>query len=63
MTSITGIILALSLMIIMFGMGLSLVLADFKRIVTYPKAVLVGLFSQIVVLPFIGYLIATNLNL
>ena len=63
MTSITGIILALSLMIIMFGMGLSLVVADFKRIVTYPKAVLVGLFSQIVVLPFIGYLIASNLDL
>ena len=63
MTSITGIILALSLMIIMFGMGLSLVVADFKRIVTYPKAVLVGLFSQIIVLPFIGYLIASNLDL
>lgn len=63
MTSITGIILALSLMIIMFGMGLSLVVADFKRIVTYPKAVLVGLFSQIIVLPFIGYLIASSLDL
>lgn len=63
MTSITGIILAISLMIIMFGMGLSLVLSDFKRIVTYPKAVFVGLISQIVVLPIIGYLIATYLNL
>lgn len=63
MTSITGIILAISLMIIMFGMGLSLVLSDFKRIVNYPKAVFVGLISQIVVLPFIGYLIATYLNL
>ena len=63
MTSITGIILAISLMIIMFGMGLSLIFADFKRIVAYPKAVFVGLISQIVVLPIIGYLIATNLNL
>ncbi len=63
MTSITGIILAISLMIIMFGMGLSLVFSDFKRIVTYPKAVFVGLTSQIVVLPIIGYLIATYLNL
>ena len=63
MTSITGIILAISLMIIMFGMGLSLVFSDFKRIVTYPKAVFVGLISQIVVLPIIGYLIATYLNL
>ena len=63
MTSITGIILAISLMIIMFGMGLSLTLADFKRVVTYPKAVFVGLISQIVILPLIGYLIAIGLNL
>ncbi len=63
MTSITGIILAISLMIIMFGMGLSLALADFKRVVTYPKAVFVGLISQIVILPLIGYLIAIGLNL
>jgi BASS family bile acid:Na+ symporter len=63
MTSITGIILAISLMIIMFGMGLSLIIADFKRILTFPKAVFVGLISQMVVLPLIGYLIATTLNL
>jgi len=63
MTSITGIILAISLMIIMFGMGLSLIFADFKRILTFPKAVFIGLISQMVVLPLIGYLIATTLNL
>ncbi|MCK5678014.1 MAG: bile acid:sodium symporter family protein [Flavobacteriaceae bacterium] len=63
MTSITGIILALSLMIIMFGMGLSLTITDFKRVVTYPKAVFVGLVSQIVILPLIGYLIAIGLDL
>jgi len=63
MTSITGIILALSLMIIMFGMGLSLTIADFKRVVTYPKAVFVGLFSQIIILPLIAYIIAIGLNL
>ena len=51
MTSTTGIILAISLMIIMFGMGLSLTIADFKRVVTYPKAILVGLLSQIIILP------------
>lgn len=63
MTSITGIILALSLMIIMFGMGLSLTLVDFKRVITYPKAVFVGLVSQILILPLVGYLIATGLDL
>ena len=63
MTSLTGIILALSLMIIMFGMGLSLAIADFKRIFTYPKAIFVGLLSQIVLLPLVAYFIATGLNL
>lgn len=63
MTSITGIILALSLMIIMFGMGLSLTINDFKRVVTYPKAIVVGLVSQIIILPLVGYLIAVGLNL
>jgi len=63
MTSYIGIILALSLMIIMFGMGLSLTIKDFKRVVNYPKAVFVGLVSQIIVLPLIGYLIATGLDL
>ncbi len=63
MTSLTGIILATSLIIIMFGMGLSLTIADFKRVVTYPKAIFVGLFSQIIILPLVGYLIATGLNL
>ncbi|MCF6222573.1 MAG: bile acid:sodium symporter family protein [Flavobacteriaceae bacterium] len=63
MTSVTGIVLALSLIIIMFGMGLSLTINDFKRVVTYPKAVIVGLVCQILVLPLIGYLIATGLDL
>ena len=63
MTSIAGIILAISLMIIMFGMGLSLIFADFKRVLIFPKAVFVGLVSQIIILPLIGFLIATSLNL
>ncbi len=63
MNSTTGIILAISLIIIMFGMGLSLAIADFKRIVTYPKAIIIGLFSQILILPLIGYLIVVSLQL
>ena len=63
MTSIAGIILAISLMIIMFGMGLSLIFADFKRVLIFPKAVFIGLVSQIIILPLIGFLIATSLNL
>ena len=63
MTSVTGIILAISLMIIMAGMGLSLAIADFKRIVEYPKAAFIGLFSQIILLPLIGFSIAYLLDL
>lgn len=63
MTSTSGIILAISLIIIMFGMGLSLKLSDFKRVLTYPKAIVIGLFCQFITLPLIGYLIATSLNL
>ena len=63
MTSITGIILAISLFIIMAGMGLSLAIADFKRIFEYPKAVFVGLSSQLILLPTIAFLIAYLLAL
>jgi len=63
MTSTLGIILAASLIIIMFGMGLSLTIKDFKRVLIYPKAVFIGLVSQIIILPLIGYLIAVGLDL
>ncbi len=48
-------ILAISLIIIMFGMGLSLTINDFRRIVVYPRAVLTGLVNQLVLLPIIGF--------
>jgi len=63
MTSITGIILAISLFIIMAGMGLSLAVQDFKRVVAYPKAALVGMVSQLILLPSIAFLIAYVLAL
>ena len=63
MNSTFGIILAISLIIIMFGMGLSLTLTDFKKVVVYPKAMIIGLTSQIIILPILGYLIVTGLDL
>ena len=57
-TSIIGqIFLPISLAIIMFGMGLSLVTDDFVRLFAYPKAVLVGLCNQLLFLPLIGFAI------
>ncbi len=55
MDKVSTIILASSLIIIMLGMGLSLVFNDFKRILIYPKAIIVGLTNQLIILPLIGF--------
>ena len=58
MDPVSSIILGSALGIIMLGMGLSLVVDDFKRIVVYPKAIVVGLTNQLILLPLIGFTIA-----
>lgn len=57
------IFLPISLAVIMFGMGLSLVTGDFTRLFTYPKAVLVGLCNQLLFLPLIGFAIVVLFDL
>lgn len=47
----TTVLLPVALGVIMFGLGLSLTTKDFARVVAYPKAVLVALVCQVVVLP------------
>jgi BASS family bile acid:Na+ symporter len=47
---ITNVLLPLALGVIMFGLGLSLTLADFRRVAVYPRAVVVGLVMQMLVL-------------
>lgn len=54
---ITEIFLPLAVGIIMLGMGMSLVLDDFKRVLIYPKAVAIGLVNQLVLLPIIAFLL------
>ena len=56
------IILAISLIIIMFGMGLSLLKDDFIRILQNPTAVIIGLLSQIILLPIIAYVLISLLG-
>jgi len=51
---LTDVFLPASLFVIMLGMGLSLVLDDFRRILKYPKAALIGLVNQILLLPLVG---------
>src|SRR5688572_7513867 len=50
--AITNILLPIALGVIMLGLGLSLTIADFKRVIAYPRAVAIGLGCQMLVLPF-----------
>ena len=54
-------LLPLALAIIMFGLGLSLKISDFKRIFLYPKAMIIGSFTQLILLPVLGFIIAALL--
>ena len=47
----------LALALIMLGLGLGLGLNDFKRVLQNPKIFFVGIFSQIVLLPIIAYIL------
>ena len=51
----TLLFLPISLGIIMFGLGLSLTFDDFKRVIKYPKAVVVALTCQMFLLPAICF--------
>ncbi len=52
---LTTIFLPLALFLIMFGMGLGLTIKDFNRIWLEPKAVLIGLIAQLLMLPMVGF--------
>jgi BASS family bile acid:Na+ symporter len=60
---ISKVLLPLSLAIIMLGMGMTLIPADFFRIIKYPKAILIGITNQLVFLPIIGFSLAIAFNL
>ena len=43
--------------VVMFGMGMTLKLADFKVVFTKPKAVIVGILAQFVIMPVLAFLL------
>ena len=45
------------LMVVMFGMGLTLKLDDFKVVFSRPKDVLVGCASQFIIMPLLAFLL------
>lgn len=55
MSALTTIGLPVALGIIMFGLGLSLTLGDFARVLKQPKAVIVALLCQLILLPAICF--------
>ena len=50
------------LRVVMVGLGLSLTLADFKRVVFFPKAATIGLIAQLVGMPLTAFLLAWLFN-
>lgn len=55
---VVELLLPLALAFIMFSLGLTLVLDDFRRVFTRPKAMLVGLAGQMLVVPVFAFAIA-----
>lgn len=56
---VTSLFLPLALGVIMLGMGMTLTLFDFKRVVLYPKAAIIGLICQLILLPLLGFGLAS----
>ncbi|MCV9888990.1 bile acid:sodium symporter family protein [Metabacillus halosaccharovorans] len=49
--------------IIMFGMGLTLSLKDFKAVFQAPKSVIIGVVAQFTIMPLLAFLLATIFQL
>lgn len=62
-TSLVTVVMPIAIGIIMLGLGLSLTLQDFTRVVKFPKAVLVGLFCQMILLPIVCFFVASGFGL
>jgi BASS family bile acid:Na+ symporter len=57
------VLLPIALGIIMLGLGLSLKVEDFTRVLKFPKAVFIGLICQMLLLPFVCFGIAMGFGL
>ncbi|WNC70442.1 bile acid:sodium symporter family protein [Thalassotalea psychrophila] len=59
----TEIILPIFIMVIMFGMGLTLNAKDFSRLFFMPKPIIIGLICQLIGLPLLGFIICIAFDL
>ena len=60
---IDQILLAVMIFSIMFGMGASLTIDDFKTVFRYPRGILIGFLSQFGLMPFFAYSLAVFFEL
>lgn len=63
MGSLLFLLMPLSVGVITFGLGLGLSVGDFRRVVLYPRAVLLGLVCQVLVLPSLCLCLCLSLGL
>lgn len=63
LTELETTLLGVMMMVIMLGMGCSMTWRDFLIAFRKPKGILVGLLSQYMVMPFLGYALAVILGL
>jgi BASS family bile acid:Na+ symporter len=54
---LTRVLLPVAVIVIMFGLGLTLAVQDFARVARYPRAAALGLTFQLVAMPIVAYLI------
>lgn len=57
------VLLAVMIFSIMFGMGASLTIDDFKTVIRYPRGILIGFLSQFGLMPFFAYGLAIYFDL
>lgn len=49
--------------IVMFGMGMTLKLDDFKLVLQHPKGVILGIISQFTIMPLLAFVLAKTFQL
>ncbi len=62
-SALTAVVLPVALGVVMLGLGLTLTLSDFTRVAKYPRAVVVGLTSQMLLLPLACFAIVRAFGL
>ncbi len=60
---VTTVVLPLALAIIMFTLGLGLTIADFRRVIVYPRGISIGMVNLLLVSPLLAFAMAELFNL